>query len=235
MAIMNHIHLGKLNLTVIVTFLLLLFCSNHAWSTSASISVSGNEGAIPLNASAIFTNHKHCDTASPPNCSYQDWGWLYVYQDGQQITRVYGNGSASWSTSLDGGVMTQGEHTFSAKAVDSKWIPDTATTTITIDNTPTITVNSPGLVEGAFDITGTVNFKESIRNNEGFIRLFIDGIELYALNGRYWIEGTSVNWSFSDAMVSCLMRAFRLRGYTRLKLLPLPSIMPHHSLPRELL
>jgi hypothetical protein len=118
----------------------LIFAAGSAWATSASISVSGNEGAIPLTASATFTSYPHCDSQTPPNCWNVDSGTLYV----NGTLRASGNGSASWTTTLDGGAMSQGEHTFIATAVDSEGVSHTSQTTINIDNTPSVTVSSPG-------------------------------------------------------------------------------------------
>ncbi|MEW6595857.1 MAG: DUF6531 domain-containing protein, partial [Thermodesulfobacteriota bacterium] len=61
-------------------------------------------------------------------------------------------------------------------------------------NTPTVTVNSPGQVTGAFDITGTATFKERVYGSEGSIRLYIDNY----YKGAKTFEGTSHNWKASD-------------------------------------
>ncbi len=168
--------------------------SGLAWATSASISVSGNEGAIPLTASASFTSYEHCDSQDPPDCWNVDSGSLNVYHNGGHIGGASGNGSASWSTTLDGGAMSQGDHTFEAVASDSQGDSDTATQTIAIDNTPVVNVNNPGQVEGAFDITGSATFKEHVNGVEGRVELDIDG----AYQGIKYYEGTGVSWSYSE-------------------------------------
>jgi len=43
-------------------------------------------------------------------------------------------------------------------------------------------------VEGEFDITGTVEFKECVEGNEGYVYIYIDGSSY----GYKWYEGTSV-------------------------------------------
>jgi hypothetical protein len=75
--------------------------------------------------------------------------------------------------------MSQGDHAFTATAVDSQGTSGSETNTITIDNTPVVTLNSPGQVQGAFDITGTATFKENVGGNEGTVYVFIDGQDHY--------------------------------------------------------
>jgi hypothetical protein len=121
--------------------LLFLFPLDVVWATSASISLSGSEGAITLNASASFSPYEKCDSW---HCWTVNSGSLYVYRDGSIIGSTSGNGSASWSTTVDGGSLTQGQHTFTATAVDSAGSSSSHTQTITIDNTPVVMVFSPG-------------------------------------------------------------------------------------------
>jgi hypothetical protein len=193
-----HGQMSSRSISVIlaVFFVLTLFCSGLAWGTSASITVTGNEGPIPLDASATFTSYKHCDSENPPNCWYVDSGRLEVYRDSSLIASVSGSSYVSWSNTLDGGAMSQGDHTFSATAVDSEGVSYTDSTVITIDNTPIVSVNSPNLVEGAFDITGSATFKERVGGNEGTIYLYIDRIDKPKGSKSY--EGTTVTWSYSE-------------------------------------
>ena len=109
----------KFKVIIVLSFLLSLMCSGLAFATSASLSVSGNERPIPLNASATFTSYEHCDPYDPTDCWTVDSGTLYVYQDSALIGRSYGDGAAAWSTTVDGCAMSQGVHTFTARAVDS--------------------------------------------------------------------------------------------------------------------
>ncbi|MBN1103926.1 MAG: RHS domain-containing protein [Deltaproteobacteria bacterium] len=179
------------------TFLLLPLLTSQALATSASIAVSENEGAIPLSASAAFTGYTLCDPPGSTNCTYNDTGTLYVYQGSTLLAQVNGSESAEWSTTLNGGAMAQGEHLFEARAVDSQGICHSSQTHIVIDNTPAVTVNSPGLVEGAFDITGTVQFKQNEGGLDGQIQVYIDTQDYrYAYIKTY--EGTTVTWSFSE-------------------------------------
>ena len=162
------------------TLFLLTFASS-TWATSASISVSGNEGPIPLQASATFTKYDQ-------NRS----GTLYVYDGDHLIKKVTGQGSASWEKTLDGGALSQGEHVFTAKAVDSQGNSHSSSTTILIDNTPTITMNSPGPVEGEFDFGGTATFKERVNGAEGRVRISIGNNEWNKVVGEKWYEGKDV-------------------------------------------
>jgi hypothetical protein len=79
---------------------LFLLAPDVVWATSASISLSGNEGAITLNASASFSPYEKCDSW---HCWTVNSGSLYVYRDGGIIGSTSGNGSASWSATVDGG------------------------------------------------------------------------------------------------------------------------------------
>jgi len=178
-------------LVIFLLFAVLLFFPSRGWSTSASITLGGSEGAIPLHASGSFTAYEECDDETPPNCVTNDLGSLTVYHENTAIGGSSGNGSATWSTIIDGGALSQGEHTFKAVAVDSHGVSATDTVTIKIDNTPVLIVNSLGQVEGAFDITGSVEFKEHVGGEEGYVQIFIDGSPY----GYKWYEGTSVGWS----------------------------------------
>ena len=190
----------RCKLTILYPIISLLFVAvfccfigtGTAYATSASINVSGNEGAIPLNASASFSAYEHCDNLG--NCSINNSGSLAIYQDNSYIGGSSGNGGANWSTTLDGGVMSQGTHTFVAIAYDSNGVQSPSTTSITIDNTPQVTINSPGQVEGAFDITGTATFKPSTTGTEGSIYIYIDN----SYCGSKTYEGTNITWVYSD-------------------------------------
>ena len=83
-----------------------------AFATSASIAVSGSEGAISLQATASFSSYILCDNSTPPNCRTVDSGLLKVYHNGGHVGSASGNGSASFDTMYDGGGLIQGEHVF---------------------------------------------------------------------------------------------------------------------------
>ena len=173
---------SKKNAYATLFFLVLLLSPVRTWATSASISVSGNEGAIPLTASASFTKYAYCSPTDPTNCQYVNFGRLYIYHNVSLIHTTQGNGTASWSTTLDGGLLSQGDHTYTAKAVDYEYASDTASAAIHIDNTPTVSLVDPGLVEGTFEITGTADFKEHVYGPEGYLRIYFNGSE----QGRFY-------------------------------------------------
>ncbi|MEW6593728.1 MAG: hypothetical protein AB1413_02540, partial [Thermodesulfobacteriota bacterium] len=163
----------KKTASILLTLLVHLFAFGFgsAWATSATINVSGNEGAITVSASATFMQDTHCDNKG--NCWAVNSGVVYIYQDGSgPITWASGNGSATATIIVDSGALSQGAHTFKAIARDHEGGSASDSQTITIDNTPTVTVNSPGQVTGAFDITGTATFKERVYGSEGSIRLY---------------------------------------------------------------
>ncbi len=177
-------------------------------ATSASISISGQEGAIPLSASATFTKYKFCNGASPPDCWYDNSGTLSVTQKlpnggSYYIGGQYGNGSANWSTTLDTGAMAQGTHTFVATACDAKGNCSSDSRSITIDNTPELTA-SVNKTEGDLDIKGTVDFKEYVGGNEGSVAIYYihpNGIRYYA-NSKSYEGASSLEWSWKDIVGS---------------------------------
>ena len=180
--------------------LLSLLPLNAVWATTASISISGNEGLITLTASASFSTYVQCTPPGSTNCINVNSGTLYVYQNGTLMQRVSGPGSVNWSTTMDGGSMGQGEYTFTASAVDSVGESSSQTTSITIDNTPQVNVMSPGLVSGAFDILGSVRFKERVGGNEGTISIYLDAMPPALPEGWSNYEGTMLNWSYSQVV-----------------------------------
>ena len=190
----THLIRSRWFVSLLFFFSLIFIAATSSLATTATISVNGTEGAVPVNGSASFTGYKHCDNATPQNCWIVDTGSLRVYRDGGYLGGSSGHGSASWSTTLDGGVMSQGSHTFKAVATDSEGVTSTSTTAITIDNTPEVTIDSPGQVEGAFDITGTATFKDSSTSYEGKIYVYIDN----NYRGARIYYGTSVNWKYSE-------------------------------------
>ena len=141
-----------------------------AHATSASISVSGNEGAINVSADASFTEYPDSNAGS-----------LTVYRNNSYLGSQAGNGSARWSTVINGGLLPQGAHTFSAIARDSRGDSDTATRTIIIDNTPAVTLTVAD-AEGDMEVHGTVDFKENITGAEGTVALYIQ----YDVYRSYW-------------------------------------------------
>jgi len=110
------------------------------------------------------------------------------------MAQVSGNGSAIWTTTFDGGAMSQGPHIFTATAVDSRGFSHTSETAITIDNTPSVTLNPLGLVLGRFDITGSASFKQFIGGAEGTVYVRVDQVGY----GSKTCEGKSINWSYAE-------------------------------------
>ncbi|MCP3931019.1 MAG: hypothetical protein GY705_18200, partial [Bacteroidetes bacterium] len=168
-------------------------------ATSASISVSGNEGAITVNASASFSAYEHCDNKKPPNCWLINSGSLRVYHNGRYLTGRSGNGNATASTVIDAGRMSQGDHTFKVIATDSKGVTQTSSTTIKIDNTPDLSVTI-GDTEGDMEVGGTVDFKEVSTGSEGYVTLYLkypNGRRYY--RGQKWYGSAEpISWTWKD-------------------------------------
>jgi hypothetical protein len=124
-----------------------------------------------------------------------------VYVDGSYHGyKTYYTTSVSWSyfditgRKLDAGVFSQGEHTIRAVATSHNGVSVEATSTFTIDNTPKVAINSPGQVQGAFDLTGSATFKESSTSYEGRIYVYVDG----SYHGYKTYYTKTVSWSYSE-------------------------------------
>ena len=76
---------------------------------------------------------------------------------------------------LNAGLFSQGDHTINVIAYAANGAASSvAVGTFTIDNTPTVTIESQGLVEGEFDANGTITFKPNPGGTEGTLKLSID-------------------------------------------------------------
>ncbi len=173
-----------------------------AYATSASISVSGNEGAVSVSATGSFSTHKFCTgTGDDEECWNDSSGTLYIYHQSSRLERVPGTGGASWSDVFNAGTFSQGEHVFTATACDSKNICESSARTITIDNTPTVSIAASG-DDGPIDVRGTVDFKENTAGNEGTIKLYYDAYNdgrYVALQGQKSFEGADLtNWTWEE-------------------------------------
>ncbi|WP_321283832.1 hypothetical protein [uncultured Vibrio sp.] len=199
----------RLNLWILGVLGIFAFLPTLAAATSASISISGQEGALPLQASGEFSEYTFCDGAKPPNCWTDNSGSLAVRHTFPSGGTYYiggqsGKGSADWATTLDTGAMAQGGHTFVATACDAKGNCSSTSQSITIDNTPEVT-GTESKVEGELDIKGTVDFKEYAGGDEGSVTLY----HIYPNNSYAYriqsksFEGTSViDWTYQDIVGS---------------------------------
>lgn len=152
-----------------------------ASETAAYITASGNEGEILISASATF---KEYETSNPQNPTVNSGG-LYIYWDKNTnpIESTGGSGSAELSITIDGGSLTQGTHTFTARAVDWKKNESTDTVTIEIDNTPTLGSISQiciGANSDEFDLQTTVSFKEATTRTDGTVTVQATGYPMAA-------------------------------------------------------
>jgi len=94
--------------------------------------------------------------------------------------------------------MAQGSHIFSARASDCGGNTDQAEKTIIVDNTPELTINPPGAIEGLIDIGGSVDFKkydggEQGAVNDGYVRIYLDSVH----RGTKSYEDTA-SWSYKE-------------------------------------
>ena len=148
---------------------LVLLASVVAQATEVTLTATdmGNGGVL-FTASASTTT----------KCCYVYWGTedctTYVQIHSPNVCLDWGEGSASCTGIKDRGNL-HGTHTFEAYATDCKKNTVSTTTTITFDNTPSVSVTSPsGTVFGPFDITGTATFTPSLRERKGTIYACID-------------------------------------------------------------
>ncbi|MBI1424703.1 MAG: hypothetical protein GC149_14755, partial [Gammaproteobacteria bacterium] len=111
-------------------------------------------------------------------------GTVYLYVDNTLYTyKSFTTTSApfdynAWlNTTLDAGHLSQGTHTFKVIATSVSGVSVTKSVSITVDNTPHVTISSPAdgvPVEGAFDFTGTATFKPVASGNAGTVYLYVD-------------------------------------------------------------
>ncbi len=125
-----------------------------------------------------------------------------------QGTKAYeGSEPISWTWEeitdyiINAGTLAQGEHNLQVVAVSANGTSANAFYTITIDNTPTVSITASG-DDGPIDVHGTVDFKENTAGNEGTIKLYID----YGNDGSLWyLQGTKayegsepISWTWEE-------------------------------------
>lgn len=168
---------------VLLFFLLLSSAPRTAQANTVLISVQGNEGAIPIEASATFGN-----------TTFPLAGTLTVYRDNMRLGSVSGTGMANWSGTADGGALSQGAHTFTATACLNQGGCQSHSQVIVIDNTPEVTVEALKL-EGDMGIHGIVRFKEHVGGQEGEIALtHLPPSPATSLGGGKKYEGKVKKW-----------------------------------------
>lgn len=157
---------------------ILLPQSLHAAGVHLSYSVE-DDGAVPITARGSFASCRVCDS-SGKNCHTVDTGAVYLHG----LCSKSGHGSASCTAKRDRGGL-HGSHTFNGSAVDCKNSAQD-TLTISLDNTPSISLHSPrGTVKGSFEISGVVHFKPTLSAIKGTIYVNFDKSGLsYSKNCR---------------------------------------------------
>lgn len=175
---------------LVLFFVLVLFqLSSIAiiYATTVSLQVDGNEGAIPVEATATFG-----DTTMPLD------GTLTVYRDNKSIGSVGGTGRANWSGTEDGGALSQGPHIYTATACDKLGDCQSSSQTIVIDNTPELTATAAKM-EGDMAIGGTVHFKEYVGGAEGIVRVkHIQPTGLTRSRSKYYEGADVINWTWAE-------------------------------------
>ncbi len=152
-------------------------------------------------------------------------GRVELYIDGKswrhrRCSKSYEGTEVSWSYEemkgelLDAGGIKNGTHRIyvRARAHNGTW-SEWAEGTFEVDNRPKVKVASPGLVEGLFDITGTVEFKEHAGGLEGRVEVYIDGKSWRHRRCSKSYEGTEVGWSYEE-MKGELLDAGRIKNGT---------------------
>lgn len=148
-----------------------------------------------------------------------------MYIDGKswrhrRCSKSYEGTRVSWGYAemkgelLDAGRIKNGTHRIyvRARAHNGTW-SEWAEGTFEVDNRPEVSVTSPGLVAGLFDIQGTVEFKEHAGGREGRVDLYIDGKGWRQRVCRKGYEGSQVSWSYEE-MKGHLLDAGKIKNGT---------------------
>jgi YD repeat-containing protein len=166
--------LNKISVLFIRALLFVLLLAANSLASSASISVSGNEGLVTVSASASFSSYTTCDESDPPNCTTCDRGHFWVTYLNSTYCHETANGSASCSFTINAGVMSQGDHVFKVLVNDCNGGVVEEFATLTIDNTPSLTVTGLNQSGGWINPTGSVDFKDNPSGNDGSVYVILD-------------------------------------------------------------
>ncbi|MDR2861578.1 MAG: hypothetical protein LBV07_03395, partial [Syntrophobacterales bacterium] len=157
-----------------ITLLLLFYCfffAPQAWCGSVSVTASvGADGGVTVTANGTFA------ACINPNGTTTNSGWVYLYPPNYYTSdcQASGNGSASCFKVYNRSGL-HGDNVFTGKVTDCQGTV-TDTYTLSLDNTPTVSVTSPiGTVSGPFDIAGTATFTPTLSETKGWIKLFLNG------------------------------------------------------------
>lgn len=178
-------------LWVLVFFVIMTALASPCMGASATITTAdqGN-GWITLTGSATFET---CTIEGNSN----NRGEVTLKDDPPRGEGVYcsmgGEGSATCTTQLNRAWL-QGTNTYQAIATDCTGVDASASTSLTIDNTPTISVTGPsGMVSTPFDITGIATFKPNADPVKGYISIYVDG-GLYVNNRECYSENCAFSY-----------------------------------------
>ena len=101
-------------------------------------------------------------------------GSIALSRDGAYRCSASGTGAATCTSSEDRGWL-HGTHLYTATATDCTGSASSSFT-LTLDNTPTVTVTAPtGVVTGPFDIIGKAVFTPTLSSTKGYIALYVNG------------------------------------------------------------
>ncbi len=162
-------------------FSAVVFIAPHiALGASATISATPQaDGSVVATATGSFASCPVCDAVDANGVCIRSHtvnsGSISLFQDrGAFLCLASGNGAASCTKVEDRGGLN-GTHVFSATASDCAG-SGSSSYTLTLDNTPTVTVTGPtGVISGTFDVTGTATFKPTLSATKGYIYAEVNG------------------------------------------------------------
>ena len=189
--------------TIVVMISLVLAIHENSWATSATATAIDEECWINAIGSATFSSYEVCTkpivSTTPPECHMVNSGSVALLRNNDFLCSSRSDGSASCSKQVNAAILTNGSHCFVAKAHDYKGFDVTDTYCIEIDNTPRLTITSPSsgeVVEGRFDLTGTVTFRCNPEGDEGSTSYFLNGSPFYKYI-KTW-DTTDVHFSYNN-------------------------------------
>jgi RHS repeat-associated protein len=159
----------------LISFIIaIIFPSTYALGASAAVSVTvGGDGGVYATLEGSFDTCEKCDE-NGENCVTINNGDIWFYLDGGLLCIRGGNLSTSCTVLLNRSGL-HGTHIFTGVATDGCGGEDTNSYTLTLDNTPEVSVISPeGRVCSPFDIVGKATFKPSLSVYKGVIYAYID-------------------------------------------------------------
>lgn len=174
-SVKQKIHVGWIALLCFQFILIVKVSAVQAVSLTVQEPAVGSDGGVRVTATGTFDTCTDCD-ANGENCTSNNFGVVTVRWPGTSYPHCYGNGqgTATCTATYDRGAL-HGTHSFEGFASDCKGYT-TQIVTLTLDNTPTVSVSAPsGTLNAPFDIVGHASFKPTLSTGGiGSIRAYFN-------------------------------------------------------------